>query len=529
MWLVLLLAALPGWAQSIGAAVNESGVEVTYHVKTTGNNANSGLTADLAVRTLATAVDKAKYGPLSQGKKTKIVVYPGTHTENIWAVDWPGQGRGTVLIIEGTAPSQVTLKASGGPILSIQNKDNLVIRNLVFVGGAANGSLWGGRWSPFPAVREKQWLVSDCVFKESATDGARLQGLDNLTVQNCSFTNNQGAGLGFIGRYSKFVNLTLTGNGAPDDTPGLMFGGSHLVFDNITASDNRGAGIRHDWVGEDITITNSKFERNGLQGMRFEICLGPLLIKNCTVANNKKEAGLLLITVHNTTLDGCRFVDNAEAQVLIHPMNQRTTGDMEQADWEDKKAITLVKNTKVTNSIFCVTQAGSTAKIFKRLDETSYTEYIKWFQTEYQGSNNKFTAPNNGAAAFDVSVGYFANQRTYADLARWQKDTGEDANSTFSATCAGATALPTTAAAELAGFSVYPNPARDQLTLELPAGGEAAQLRVVDAAGRLVLRQAVPAGVRRHTLGLPTALAPGLYLLRLDQGSRHLSQRFARE
>jgi hypothetical protein len=537
-WLLLLAATCPALAQRIGATVDESNVQVTYYVKPGGSDANSGLTAELAVANLGNAVDKAKNGPLSQGRKTKIVVAAGTYAcDNVWAVSWPGQGRGTVLIIEGAAENQVVLRAGASQVLSVQQKDNLVIRNLVFVGGAANGSLWGGMYHPFAEVREHDWLVDQCHFKDAVTNGFLPQGIDNLTVQNCTFTNNRKSGLDYIGRYGKFVNLTATGNGsASGDVPGIGFAGFNCSFDNITASDNRGPGFRMDHACENVTISNSKFERNGVHGLRFETCIGPVLLKNCLSANNK-EAGLILITAHGVTVDGCRFVDNGESQVLIHPMDRSyfvqpdgyMAGNLNIRSWMGVKPMVWVKNTKVINSTFCVTQPGSTAKIYKRLYETSHIEYAKWFKDEYQGSNNKYTAPSGGATAFDVSVLYFERDRTYADLVRWQRDTGEDANSTFSATCAGATALPTTAAAEQAGFSLYPNPAQNQLTVELPAGGETAQLRVVDAAGRLVLRQAVPAGARRHTLALPASLAPGLYLLRLDQGRRHLTQRFARE
>jgi hypothetical protein len=531
-WLLLLAATCPALAQRIGATVDESNVQVTYYVKPGGSDANSGLTAELAVANLGNAVDKAKNGPLSQGRKTKIVVAAGTYAcDNVWAVSWPGQGRGTVLIIEGAAENQVVLRAGASQVLSVQQKDNLVIRNLVFVGGAANGSLWGGMYHPFAEVREHDWLIDQCRFRDGVTTGLILQGIDNVTVQNCVVTNNGGDGINYIGRYGKFANVSISGS----TRQALGFAGSDCAFDNMTISDNKGPGFRMDHVAERVTIANSRFERNGGEGAIFETCVGPVLLKNCVSANNK-ASGINLISAHGITLDNCRLTDNADAQLLINPQDRSafiepdgyTAGNLELRYWMGTKPIKWVLNTKVLNSTFCVTQASSTAKLIKRFDQTSYTEYINWFEKEYQGNNNKFSSPA-GATAFDVSPGYFDRDRKYTDLAGWRLATGEDAASTFSATCAGATALPTAAAAAQAGFNLYPNPAQSQLTIELPVGAEAAQLRVIDAAGRRVLSQAVPAGVRRHTLALPAGLAPGLYLLRLDQGTRHLSQRFARE
>ena len=65
-----------------------------------------------------------------------------------------------------------------------------------------------------------------------------------------------------------------------------------------------------------------------------------------------------------------------------------------------------------------------------------------------------------------------------------------------------------TPAATLLSFHFYPNPAHDQLTLELP---QPAQVEVLDLTGRRVRRAALPAG--RPTLPL-SGLAPGVYLLR---------------
>lgn len=70
------------------------------------------------------------------------------------------------------------------------------------------------------------------------------------------------------------------------------------------------------------------------------------------------------------------------------------------------------------------------------------------------------------------------------------------------------TAAPT---AQLAQLSVYPNPCRDQLRVA-DFGAARAEAEVTDAAGRVVLRQTVPAAL---PVLQTAALAPGLYHLRL--------------
>ena len=78
-------------------------------------------------------------------------------------------------------------------------------------------------------------------------------------------------------------------------------------------------------------------------------------------------------------------------------------------------------------------------------------------------------------------------------------------------------------AATRLGFAAYPNPARTELRLQLPAGTPATNLRLYDAQGRLAATFA-PA-VR---LALP-ALAPGLYVLRATLAGQEVSTRVAVE
>ena len=81
----------------------------------------------------------------------------------------------------------------------------------------------------------------------------------------------------------------------------------------------------------------------------------------------------------------------------------------------------------------------------------------------------------------------------------------------------------TAAAAEAAGFLAFPNPAPETLTLRQPARAAAASVRLTDALGREVLRQAV---VGIETLVATATLAPGLYTAQWhDAAGRVLASR----
>ena len=74
--------------------------------------------------------------------------------------------------------------------------------------------------------------------------------------------------------------------------------------------------------------------------------------------------------------------------------------------------------------------------------------------------------------------------------------------------------------------ALWPSPARDQITVQLPAGSGAVRLSVLDAGGKVVLQRTVNAV---GTLQLPlTGLAPGTYALRLERGSERWQQRFVK-
>ncbi|WP_426491165.1 alpha/beta hydrolase-fold protein [Hymenobacter sp. 102] len=79
--------------------------------------------------------------------------------------------------------------------------------------------------------------------------------------------------------------------------------------------------------------------------------------------------------------------------------------------------------------------------------------------------------------------------------------------------------------AQVLAFSAYPNPAKNQLTVQLPADVREARAEVLDMAGRSVLREKVKAGAMLNISGL----AKGTYQLLLTAGARRGSQILVKE
>jgi hypothetical protein len=90
-------------AAGVGFRLTEpTAYDQLYHVRKTGNDANPG-TADLPLLTVGKAIEKARTS-LQGGKKTKILVYPGTYVESVQETSWnngDNTTKRTLLCIEG--------------------------------------------------------------------------------------------------------------------------------------------------------------------------------------------------------------------------------------------------------------------------------------------------------------------------------------------------------------------------------------------------------------------------------------------
>ncbi len=77
--------------------------------------------------------------------------------------------------------------------------------------------------------------------------------------------------------------------------------------------------------------------------------------------------------------------------------------------------------------------------------------------------------------------------------------------------------------AEIAGFSVYPNPSNGTFNVTWPTG-DSLSLEVYDILGKSIINQQTSQGERTHTLELSN-LASGLYLLKVTDGSRQITKK----
>jgi hypothetical protein len=73
------------------------------------------------------------------------------------------------------------------------------------------------------------------------------------------------------------------------------------------------------------------------------------------------------------------------------------------------------------------------------------------------------------------------------------------------------------------GWSVYPNPAHDQLYLAHPTASNANSYEIIDLAGRIQQRGTIASGITTSVIDL-SALAPSAYVIRLFNAEKSEGQ-----
>ena len=146
-------------------------------------------------------------------------------------------------------------------------------------------------------------------------------------------------------------------------------------------------------------------------------------------------------------------------------------------------------------------------------------------------SSGPFTMPGGSIQTVVLAVLVSQGNDRLDSVARLESD-DDLVQAAFDTGQLGLLDAPGPAAVELGIERVFPNPAREglSLVLALPREGEAS-VELVDVAGRRVLERSLgvcPAGRLTFSLaGAPGAVAPGVYFVRLAQAGRSVTRRVA--
>jgi parallel beta-helix repeat protein len=167
------------------------------------------------------------------------------------------------------------------------------------------------------------WHLEDCAI-ESCRGGILIDGNDVLLLRTKA-ENTGGNGFAGEGNRIRIIDCTLTSNNRRGENPYSTTGGckfldtNHMLIQNLTCSDNTGAGIWFDWRNRNYTITGCRiFGNHGLNydyegpGIFVEISQGPGLIENNQIYSNT-WSGIELAESSNVVIRNNIFVDNGSS------------------------------------------------------------------------------------------------------------------------------------------------------------------------------------------------------------------------
>jgi len=221
----------------------------TLYVRSSGNDANDGLTPDTAFREVNTAAARSTPGDV-------IITGPGTYTPvNIvnegssaqpitFLADPTGQ-------MTGDAPGEVILDAaSTETAFKVSNKSHIIVDGFTVVDSAAGS---GSAGIVVKSSTTTDVIVRNCIARNNSGMGIRVADAVDVTVVNNLVYGNQGYGIGVLGKVVnnetqsinvRVYNNTVFGNNAG----GITVGSSSLPardtsFVNNIINANMGSGF----------------------------------------------------------------------------------------------------------------------------------------------------------------------------------------------------------------------------------------------------------------------------------------------
>jgi Ca2+-binding RTX toxin-like protein len=235
-------------------------------VSADGNDNNVG-SEDAPVQSIQQAIDRATPG-------TAILVKPGDYTANLEFQNVQGTADRPIWLAAAEGPGSVTITAATGSraVVTIQGEDNIVIRDLVLVGGAdgiqvnqsgndftdtvSNIVIQGNTviGATFDGIKVGQ--TTNLQILNNVVDGAGDQGIDTLGVVNAVIDGNEI--MNVTGTSGLFVkggssNVLIANNYIHDITngDGLLVGGN-------TSAENFNPGT--DYEAKNVVVTGNVVE-----------------------------------------------------------------------------------------------------------------------------------------------------------------------------------------------------------------------------------------------------------------------------
>ena len=219
-------------------------------------------------------------------------------------------------------------------VFEIQNKQNVVLRDLVFQHG--NAAVQD------PGVQvdgSNNILIEGCAFQWNNWIGLSLSATTNISLLNNTADRNGGTGFDIYNMKNLVVDSNETSfnnwRGARGafygwSVAGAKLGGVHLGrVSNHNSAGNRARGLWLDYDNRDVTVDTATLVWNFNDGIFVEANPGPILVQNSTMSNNQNASGISGANSSDVTLLNNSIAGNTVEQILI-------TGDLDRTvvNWE---------------------------------------------------------------------------------------------------------------------------------------------------------------------------------------------------
>jgi hypothetical protein len=451
--------------------------DLTIYVGITNASDNNGGTTRSAPKaTLASAVGVAAWYNKNQDSSAKIIVLNGTYT------DLGGQAEASELDPDGLKSGGsskyfcVEGESAGGVIF---DGTNFSTSNSFFL-----GKLWGGKNIAVRNLNFKNFKVTPL----SLGNGFVIRDMDNVLVENCNFTNNDYAarvldaarrvtirnckfndnlreGLFVAIKNALIENCEFNGNwkNAPTTksdwgSGGLSFVGRDVQIKNSTFNKNGEHGFRQDHVSENVTFTDCHFIGNKFTGILMETAYGPTTFERCQIRENqggfKNVGGVLLETAYDVTFKNCDIVDNSKQAFKVVLKNRpiSESGDCDElcalgagdmtlafgqslANQKNMNTFPYVRNTRILGSrIVSKDAANSTSQgylIGRNPNDGDYQAYDDWYIDQFIGAGNTYWNRAGSTNVFEKLGGNAENERQFVNFATWKTLTGSEGAATI--------------------------------------------------------------------------------------------------
>jgi parallel beta-helix repeat protein len=266
-----------------------------------------------------------------------------------------------------------------------------------------NGSGWSVMGFSDDSAPQKYYPCERVTFRGNASNYNGIEGGRTRWLRNAKFLDEDVSYNNWRGEWGVLWS----------GWTGTRFHHSHSII--ISGLKSVGSYARGLWVGSDCAnvLIEDSYLCGNVDGLKFEIAHGPILVKNCVISDNS-EWGVLYQISNYVRIENCRIENNGDVAIWATQPPASLCGYV--WDWEYKwlpAGITIcVGRLTVEN---CIIGGSGSSKLVDFPDDTFFKDTLD--------SNNNYWY-------HDQSDVFQAGSTNY-NFAGWQSYSGQDGDSTF--------------------------------------------------------------------------------------------------